>query len=241
MATVAFLAMTSAEIAEKPPLPAPIGWMSCHFSPDGTGLCDLPEDLPKGSLLILDDSRPMAGHGQDLIAQQLNERVTALGCCAVLLDFQRPGNACCADLAAHLAKVLPCPVVVSHLYAGNLSGPVLLPPVPPSVPLKDYLTLWKGRDIWLETGLDGEQILLTEQGSTVTPLPRFTPPDMGHCDETLHCHYKIEVNEDVRFTLWRTTEDLRALTEEAEALGVAGVVGLYQELHGLYRSKASPA
>jgi len=120
--------------------------------------------------------------------------------------------------------------VVSDLYAGALDCPVFLPPVPPSVPLWAHLLPWQGRNIWLELGLDGEAILLTGEGSSVTSLPRFFPSEEGFSDTSLHCHYTIDVNETARFTLWRTREDLKDLIKEAEELGVSGFVGLYQEL-----------
>ena len=50
-------------------------------------------------------------------------------------------------------------------------------------------------------------------------------------DGALHCHYSIEEKQDaVVFRTWRTREDLSALILDAERLGVALSVGLYQEL-----------
>lgn len=231
MATRQYLAMTSAEIAENPSVSPNICWMACHFSPDGRGLSDLPSQLPEGVVLSLDDSIPMAGHDKETISRQLNDALRKYHCSALLLDFQRPGCEEAAVLAEYLVRVLPCPVVVSESYAQNLNAPVFLSPAAPSVLPEQHFAAWKGRDIWLELGLDGEAILLTEEGCTVTPLPRFVPAEEGHRDEKLHCHYTIEqVQGGVCFTLWRTWEDLQALAEEAEALGVVGTIGLYQEL-----------
>ena len=52
MAMDVFLAMTAAEICGNRNLPANLGWMACHFSPYGTGLSNLPKQLPPSSLLI---------------------------------------------------------------------------------------------------------------------------------------------------------------------------------------------
>lgn len=230
MATETFLAMTSAEIANNPGFPSKIGWMACHFSPYSTGLSNLPQWLPEGALLILNDLTPIRGHDQIRIGQQLLDRIETLHCCGLLLDFQRAECAETKALTGHLLQALPCPVVVSECYARDFDCPVFLPPVPPSCPLEEHIRVWTGRDIWLEIGWDGEQIRLTEEGSTFVPLPRFVPPDTGHYNAVLHCHYQTNVAEDVRFTLWRTQEDFAELLDEAEKLGITKTVGLFQEL-----------
>ena len=231
MAIAPFLAMTAAEMRNISTFPQKTAWMACHFSPYATGLSNLPKALPPGSLLILDDVTPPHGHDPVLIAQQLLQCTEALGCCGVLLDFQRAACAETEAIAKHLAAALPCPTAVSANYAGDLDCPVFLPVMPPSVPLEAYLSSWKGREIWLEIGLEGELLTLTKQGCEATPLSYLNPEMEGFADKELHCHYTIETNEKAaRFTLWRTKEDLEALLEEAEKLGVAGAVGLYQEL-----------
>lgn len=233
MAIDPFLAMTAAEIENNSILPSKIGWMACHFSPYGTGLSNLPRQLPESSLLILNDRTPIHGHDPERIAAQLSECIRGLHCAALLLDFQRPDCAETAALIQHLLQALSCPVVVSDVYAKALDCPVFLPPVPPSAGLGTHISLWEGRDIWLEIGLDGEELRLTEEGCTATSLPHFSPPEEGHRDERLHCRYHIGMGEDIRFTLWRTLEDLQALMAEAEKLGISNFVGLYQELEQL--------
>jgi len=230
MALTRYLAMTAAEIAKNPNLPPNIGWMACHFSPYGTALSNFPRHLPDGSLLILNDRTPIHGHDPEQIAAQLSEHTGELHCSALLLDFQRPDCEETAVLVDYLLQAASCPVVVSDVYAKALNCPVFLPPVPPSVSLEAHLDRWKGRDIWLEIGLDGEMITLTEAGASVTSLPHFVPLSDGHWDKKLHCHYKTEVGEIARFTLWRTQEDWNTLAEEAVQWGVTAMVGLYQEL-----------
>lgn len=234
MAIRPFLAMTAAEMRKNSALPPNVAWMACHFSPYGTGLSNLPRQLPPGALLMVDDITPIHGHDPELVAAQLTSCVEALDCPAVLLDFQRPGIEETSALVKHLSQALPCPVVVSELY-GQSGGtsPVLLSPVPPSAPPEEHLQPWQGREIWLELALDGEQITLTEQGADVIPLPFGREFNGGFAEESLHCHYRIEMlDKEARFTLWRTPEDLDHLLEHAEALGIKAAVGLYQELDG---------
>lgn len=233
MAIHPFLAMTAAEIRTVSDFPPKIAWMACHFSPYCTGLSNLPRELPPGSLLILDDITPIHGHDPEEIGGQLTERVEKLECSGVLLDFQRPDCEETAALAKHLAGTLPCPVGVSEPYAGELDCPVFLPPAPPDVPLVEYIAPWSGREVWLEMALDGEVISLTEQGAETAPLPWGETFAGGFAQERLHCHYRIETDDNsARFTLWRTREDLEGLLEDAEKFGVTTAVGLYQELHG---------
>ena len=226
------LAMTPAEIQRADQLPPKIAWMACHFSPCGPGLTNLPTDLPPGSLLVVDDWTPICGHDPDVIGQQLLECFQCLQCSGVLLDLQRPENPQTGMLAQFLTEALPCPTVVSEHYAKDLSCPVFLPPVPPSVSLKTYLSPWQSREIWLDLSRNQEVLVLSENGCETLPGDDGDVPLNGFCDGQLHCHYQIQMTDPLAtFTLWRTQEDLEELCREAEELGVAGFVGLYQELH----------
>ena len=231
MALPLYLAMTAAEMGGNNSLPASFAYMACHFSSYGTGLSNIPTSLPEGSLLILNDRTPIHGHDPGLIASQLDEMINSWNISALLLDFQRPGCEESAQLAKQLADTLPCPVGISEIYGTELDCPILLSPASLHTPLEIYLRPWQGRDIWLEAALDGTEILLTEAGASITPLPCCNPGPPIHRDSKLHCHYSIETEPtQARFTLCRTQEDLKALLEEAEALGVRKAVGLWQEL-----------
>ena len=237
MAIAPFLAMTGAEMRNNSVLPEKIAWMACHFSPYGAGLSNLPKNLPAGSLLMVDDITPPHGHDPHLIAEQLSMCVEFLQCCGVLLDFQRPGYDETIVIVKQLTEVLPCPVAVSACYAKQFDCPVFLPPVPPSVPLEEYLLPWKGREIWLEAGLEGELLTLTEQGCNVISLTYSDTETDSFFDQELYCHYTIETNEKAaRFTLWRTMEDLNHLLKKTEELGVVQSVGLFQEIATSLRS-----
>ena len=226
-----FLAMTEAEIRANPDVFDKIGWMACQFSPYDTGLSNLPDTLPGGSLLILNDQLPWCGHDAARIAQQLKERINGLSCHGLLLDFQRPGVPEAEALVSLLSAGLPCPVAVTEAYCKGLSCPVFLSPVPLRQTVAEHLAPWQGREIWLELALDSEEILLTADGCTTTPLLPWEAPEWIHHDEILHCSYSIKLTENsAEFTLSRTREDLEAMLEEAANCGVTAAVGLWQEL-----------
>ncbi len=226
-----YLAMTAAEIRQNGPLPPKIAWMACHFSPYGTGLSNLPEELPEGSMLILNDRTPWMKHDAALILEQLGERLDTRKCSGLLLDFQRPGIPEVGELTKLLVSSLSCPVGVSEPYAEDFPCPVFLPPVPLQQTVEEYLAPWQGREIWLELALDCEEILLSPTGAASTALPLFEPQARGHREEALHCHYCTQVEENAaRFTLYRTNADLDALLEAAAPFGATAAVGLWQEL-----------
>lgn len=230
MAIACYLAMTAAEMRMACQPSAQIAWMACHFSPYGTGLSNLPKALPLGSVLMVNDRTPIHGHDPEWIGKQLRQSLQNLGCRGVLLDFQRPEQKETAALVAYLVEANAFPMAVSQSYAAELDCPIFLPPVPLDMGLESYLKPWKGRELWLELALDGMEITLTETGAVCKPL-EWAARQSGQKEENLHCHYRATVTEQqAQFHLWRTKEDLQDLLAEAENLGVAAGVGLYQEL-----------
>ena len=228
MALPLYLAQTAAEMAGNPHS-GHLAWMACHFSSGGKGLSNLPEMLPAGAMLILDDSTPLDGHDPALIAAQLSEVIAGQRCESLLLDFQRPLIPGQQELAKLLIASLPCPVGVSEAYAQVLSCPVFLSPVPPDQRLSDHLAPWQGREIWLEAALEGITLTLTESGCSPEALYDF--PEDGPEENTLHCHYTVETAaESAIFRLWRTRADLENLLKEAEAQNITKAIGLWQEL-----------
>ena len=87
MAIPIYLAMTAGEIQSAGRKPERIAWMACHFSPYSSGLINLPDEIPEGSLLILNDRMPIRGHDPDKILNILSERVNTLKASGILLDF----------------------------------------------------------------------------------------------------------------------------------------------------------
>ncbi|MDO5544845.1 MAG: hypothetical protein Q4F81_03305 [Eubacteriales bacterium] len=229
-----YLAMTGAEMAGNFMFPHHTAWMACHFSPSGTGLSNLPKWLPDDSLLILDDSTPMHDHDPEKVAAELGGCMERLPCVGLLLDFQRPDEEQAQKLAEYLCQALPFPVVVSELYADGLDCPVFVSPISPDEAMESRLSRWHGREVWLDTTMEGLEIVLTEKGAASAPLPPWERPDGGLEDKGLHCHYHISLDPDKAvFTLWRTPEDIAAQLDEAESLGVTAAVGLYQEFRPL--------
>lgn len=229
MAIVPYLAMTAAEFDPIAPPGCPIGWMACHFSPYGTGLSNLPEALPKGSLLILNDRTPVFGHSPERIARQLATVAEQFQCSGILLDFQRPEEAQIPAIAAAVTA-LSFPVAVTPAYAEGLTCGVFLPPAPMTVPMAEYVAPWKGRTVWLEVATQHQCIRVSETGSQEIPWDGDTLP-CPHTDDILHCQYRMEVAAGhIDFFLRREAQHLGPLMEEASSLGVRQFVGLYQQL-----------
>lgn len=225
-----YLAMTAAELRSDCPKPAKIGYMACHFSPYGTGLCNLPGALPPGSLLILNDRTPVWRHDPQRVRDTIAALIADDSCDGVLLDFQREK---CDEAEKIVEEILsfPCPVCVPPAYASGRNCPVFLPPVPLLQTIEEYITPWHDREIWLEAALDGLTVTLTDQGSTTAPLSPGESPNCPHFDQELHCHYRIDLQTDKAvFTLRRTWEDLTSLLAQAKEFGVTTAVGLWQEL-----------
>ena len=231
MALPLYLAMTAAEMAGCEVLPPRSAWMACHFSSYGLALSNTPQQLPEGSLLILNDRIPVQGHDPQAVARQLAALAEALSAGGILLDLQRAGNPQTAAIVRAVTEALPCPVAVTEHYAGELSCPVFLEAPRCYHHLRDHAAQWQGRELWLEASFSPGTVTVTEEGSCYTPgadLPGELPI---HRDEGLHCYYCIQKRDrDVRFFFHRSADNLRALLEEGEALGITRAIGLYQEL-----------
>lgn len=230
MAIRRYLAMTQWEFTKQLIQPWQPGWMACHFSPYGNGLCNLPEHLPEGSLLILNDRIPPMNNNPDRIFATLDRLITTHTCSALLLDFQHPKCTLTATIAKRL-QALPCPVAVSEAYAEPLSCPVFLPPVPLLIPIREYLAPWGGREIWLEAALSCAKVFVDTKGSRMNQIPP-SGEALPFRDDTLFCHYKTTLRDNAAaFLLQRTRQDLDDLLQQAAQLGVTTAVGLWQELN----------
>ena len=222
-----FLAQTGGETKKQ--LPEKLAYMALHFSPYSTGLSNLPLDLPKNSILLLDDSMPPENHDPQLVSEQLVQLVNQFSPAGVLLDFQRPVTEKLTAMADCIVKALPCPVGVTELYAKDLGCPVFLSPLPANKALKDYIEPWKKQGVYLEIAPECLEITVTEKGSKASQIYPVQGLPLEDC--RLHCHYQVEVSPDKAvFTICRNKEDLVALVQEAESLGILGCVGLYEEL-----------
>lgn len=229
-----FLAMTADEIRDISPLPEKIAYLGSHFSLKKPELEGLPESLPPGCGLILDDRNPIPEIEPIHIVNQLSSFHPAF----VLLDFQRPPKENSTKLAAAFSR-LNCPVPMPPEFAKDLNVPVFLSPVPPHVPIQAHLEPWTHREIWLELALDAVQITVTAQGSRNTSFPHAEPPGNNHKDSMLHCHYKITQQPDaLHFYCYRTREDIDALLRTPLPPNVTHTIGLFQELGQKERQSA---
>ena len=224
-----YLAMTAAEIAQVAPLPARLAWMACHFSAYGTGLSNLPQSLPPGSVLLVNDRTPMSGHDPLRIRDQLAQAVDDFSLMGIVLDLQRPDHPQAVALVEALKGAFSCKLAVSPSYSIPGVG-VFLPPPPVNCPLQNHLKPWQGYEIWLEAELSAQKFCVGPDGCKVTPLPAQTQPLPHPCPD-LFCHYHATIKDDLaEFCLHRTKQDLQALLQAAEDLGVVAALGLYQEL-----------
>lgn len=231
MAIPRYLAMTAAEFDNAETLPRHTAWMACHFSCYGTGLSNLPTQLPQDAMVIVNDRTPVMGHDPQRILRELTQLWETLTPSCVLLDFQRCAEELSAAVARLLVENLPCPVGVSEHYAQGLNCPVFLSPPPLHVPLKKHLAPWSGREIWLEAALEAERISVTQDGSQFESTRFAKLDDPVFQEEALHCRYHISLTENAAvFELERGKEELETLLNEAEAAGVSLSVGLYQQL-----------
>lgn len=223
-----YLAMTAGETADAPSLPPHFGWMACHFSPDGTGLCALPEVLPPGAMLILNDRFPCRGHDPGRIAAA----VERLDCGSLLLDFEGQPESDSIMVANALFQALTCPVAAPPGFVEDSDCAVFLPPCPLHIPLTEYLHPWHDREVWLDTALQRQIITVTRGGTVYGPAVPADRLEGGVFDEILHCQYLTEISADaVRFTLFDTPDTLKSKMAHAASLGVSRAVGLYQELN----------
>ena len=227
-----YLAMTAAEMEA---FSVPDGWvaayMACHFSPYNTGLSNIPQELPPGSMLILNDRTPISGHDPQRIVGQLSDALEQLAFDSLLLDFERAGCEDILPLCQVLVEQLPCPVGISSQYAQALECPVFLPPPPLDQPLAEYILPWQDRELWLDTAPGAGQFIITEDGSAFVQLPFSQASEKNHTDASLHCRYWTEISEnEVRFHIWRDLPQIELLIDHAQSLSITKCIGLYQEL-----------
>ena len=175
-----YLALTAEEFSALGKKPANIAWMACHFSPYGKGLTNLPPQLPRNSIVILNDRIPWRDHDMQLIGLQLQQ----LQCGAVLLDLQRPDT---PTALVSALTALPFPVCVGHQFADQSANAVLVPPCPPHIPLEQHLQPWTGLELWLEVSLEQSALRVTAKGAEQIP-PAFCPT-FPHGAPLLASHY----------------------------------------------------
>ena len=225
-----YLAMTASELANCCQLPEKIAWMACHFSPYGTGLSNLPNHIPDGSIIILNDRIPLCGHDPCHIVRQLTEIVQQHKAFGVLIDFQRPVSSESLAVVEQL-NLLTCPAAITETYAQYSSLAVFLSSPAPHISVKDHIIPWKDRDIWLELSLEPEIIRLSKDKAVKLPGCKNQSSSTQLQDADLCCHYQISIDtEYADFSVYRTKEDLNNFIKQVSALPIRMGIGLYQEL-----------
>ena len=223
-----FLAMTAEEMQNTSPLPDKIAFLGCHFSSEAPHPLELPQGISKSCGIILDDREPIPDCDPAAITRQLLQLSPAF----VLLDFQRPPTENSRNLCSIISK-LRIPTAMPPDYAVKLNCPVFLPPVPPHIPMEEYLHPWRAREIWLELALDAVQITITAEGSRSSYFPHANPQSKALTDSMLHCHYLITHKPDAfKFYCYRTREDIAEL-RKALPPNVTQTIGLFQELQDI--------
>lgn len=231
MAIRCYLAMTAGEIAGVSALPPYPAWMACHFSSYSTGLSNLPQALPTGAMVIVNDRIPVQGHDPDEVVSQLQAVDKKQAPAYFLLDLQRSADPQTMQIVRAVADAFGDRVGVSEAYAQGLGCPVFVGACPLRVPLSKHLEKWAGRDIWLEAALETEIVTVREAGSRIEPAVLQELGEPAFYDEGLCCRYRTELLGDrAVFTVQRDQAELNRLLDMAETLGVKLAVGLYQQL-----------
>ena len=230
-----YLATTAQEFPNFKELPSTLCYLACHFSAGGEGLSNLPSALPEHSILCADDSTPISNHKASIVIKQLNDLIERFNPCGILLDFQRPGNPYTPNMVENILMHLSCPVAVSHIYARDYSCPVFLPPLPFRKTISEYLSPWKGREIWLEIENDKEMAIVTEESFGVEQVCSIPNGIIQFRESSLLCHYCTQIKQDhIALFFHRTAQDLEELQMQAQKYGVTKFLGLWQQLRQFY-------
>ncbi len=177
--------------------------------------------------MILNDRTPVNGHDPQRVAEEMAQLAARHKCSGILLDLQYPNLADTGKIVRAICETTPCPVAVTESYCRDANCAVFLTP-PLHIPLSEYLSVWHGREIWLEAAVESADYLLTEAGCRME-IPGTEPADFPHWDAAAFCRYRIQPEIDaVRFSLRRHKAELYAMMAGAE--GVTRFVGLYQQL-----------
>lgn len=151
-------AVTAGDCAERDAPKAHAAWMAAHFSAAGTGVSNLPQHLPPGSLLILDDQIPWQNHDAQRICQELLQAVADLACSGILLDFERepcPQTRSFCALLCTYCQQHSIPLGMPPAYGLSLPVALFLPPLPCWPGPKTVLQPFSGRELWMDAAESG--------------------------------------------------------------------------------------
>ena len=229
MKTIFYLAMTAQELSiyQNPALTA---YMACHFSPYGSGLADLPESIPEGAMVILNDRIPMLHHDCHLIASQL----ASLSCESILLDLQNTQPQKANALIDAILQAVRVPEGVSEQYAAEHPCAVFLPARDADLDPFKACEAWPDREIWMDLSPGFVTYRIDYHGSQRTRECMFMDTPI-HPDSGLLCHYSSMMTEaEAMFSLYRTWEDIAGILEKGKKMGVTRGIGLFREWQSFF-------
>lgn len=239
MSIALYLAMTATDFSHCPLLPEPVAWMALHFSAGGRGLSNCPAALPPGSLLILDDQIPWAGHSGDMVCRTVEALLLNTGSMGLLLDFERPARPETRSLAAALAaccRDLGRAIAMPPDYLEGGEAAVFLPAPPCYADPAKVMAPWQGREVWLEAALTGYQAEIRAGGVEIQPRQPEALAELAAGEQIflaprrLFQYVSRGSSRGVTVDLFDTPESLRARLPAWEALGVSLAVGPWRRL-----------
>lgn len=229
-----FLAFTAEEFSQKVPFPAKTAWMSVHFSPNGSGLTNLPPQLPQGSLILLDDHIQWANHSIERVCQELVTVLQRTESIGLLLDFEREPTAetllltkalgrCCKELGVALSA--------PPKYLLEDDTTLFLSPFPCSIAPEN---IDPQRKVWLDISPVCHSIRISKDCTIGSPAPytRAGIPNSQevYWDEDLLCNYYSEADgDDIRITLFRDATSAAKLLNRLNPAKIQLAIGLWRD------------
>lgn len=226
-------AVTVGDCAGRDAPKAHAAWMAAHFSAAGTGVSNLPQRLPPGSLLILDDRIPWQNHDAQRICQELLQAVANLACSGILLDFERepcPQTRSFCALLSTYCQQHSIPLGMPPAYGLSLPVALFLPPLPCWPGPKMVLQPFSGRELWLDAAESG---CVAEIGCESVQIFRADPAVLqaqaeGHA-VFWHCglccrYYSSQMGDRIRVALYDTRQTMAQKLDICAKLGVTVAV-----------------
>lgn len=229
-----FLAISAREFPFLSELPPNVAWMSAHFSSSGPGLSNLPSNLPEGSLLILDDQTPWAGHNTEMVCREMVESLLKNRASGLLLDFERPvtpETAMLTEALSQCCREIGVMLGAPESYAEGEDTAVFIPPLPCQTPPEKLYR--KNRKLWLDVSPGAYLLHIAAQGATGQVADQHSFPDGSYpvfTDPVLHCSYRSRPNAGgIDILLSHSRESIESLLTALDEQAVQLAIGLYRE------------
>ncbi len=194
MGTEIYVVMTGKEIRDCGKLPEKIAYLGCHFG--GNGLVGLPDGLPEGSMLLIDDRVVPQESDIESALAQLKPLLPKFS--GIYLDFQREETP--KEAANLLVEKLPFPVGVPKRFG---IGIPVLPPRQLNLLPGDYYH----PGCWTEAAMTAWELTVTKDGCSKKEVPR-KKDFSGHYSEILYCSYSVEMDEEKAVFVMQNNREL---------------------------------